>query len=165
MGNKQSCCIYHSPKSRSQKRAEAYKPARPAEPDIFLPHGNQNAQLEPKHSTSSLTIPQHISEREPEGKMNLILFYLCKTDIFFILFCLKEHDIIKFFSIKRHLKLNHEHFCRSLQNPHRQAPCTSLRSRLDGTINQGLFWPHLFLICHGIKIFGHSIKGASVGNR
>ncbi|KAK7112007.1 cyclin-Y-like [Littorina saxatilis] len=64
MGNKQSCCIYHSPKGRSKKRQEAYQPSRPVDDGHQVQqHGHQ---LQTQHSTGSLTVPQHISEREPE---------------------------------------------------------------------------------------------------
>ena len=53
-------------------------------------------------------------------------------------------------------------FCWSLRNPLRQGTCTSLLSRLDGTINRGLFWQHMHSIWHGIKISWHSTEGGSV---
>lgn len=66
MGNKQSCCIYHSPKSRNKKRQEVYQPSRPVDDSHQLGqhHGHL---LQTQQSTASLTVPQHISEREPEG--------------------------------------------------------------------------------------------------
>ena len=53
-------------------------------------------------------------------------------------------------------------FCWSLRNPRRQGTCTSLLNRSDGTINRGLFWPHMHSIWHGIKRSWHSIEGGSV---
>ncbi|XP_076459952.1 cyclin-Y-like isoform X2 [Babylonia areolata] len=64
MGNKQSCCIYQSPKGRSKKRQESYQPAHPVEDGQYhvQPHAHV---LQTQQSTGSL-VPQHISEREPE---------------------------------------------------------------------------------------------------
>ena len=66
MGNKQSCCIYHSPKGRSKKGQEVYQSPRPVDESHQLGqhHGHL---LQTQQSTGSLTVPQHISEREPEG--------------------------------------------------------------------------------------------------
>lgn len=60
MGNKNSCCVYHSPKNRSKKQGEAYvyKPKPPVEEE---PPPLTNPQ-----STPSLAGVPHISEREPE---------------------------------------------------------------------------------------------------
>lgn len=70
MGNKQSCCIYHSPKSRSKYRAEAYQPAHPVDDSHQLSHQQQGQHnvhlLQSQQSTGSFAVPQHISEREPE---------------------------------------------------------------------------------------------------
>ncbi|KAK7507526.1 hypothetical protein BaRGS_00001461 [Batillaria attramentaria] len=63
MGNKQSCCIYHSPKGRSKKRQEVYQPAHTVEEG----HHHHGHVLQQQQSTVSLSgVPQHISEREPE---------------------------------------------------------------------------------------------------
>ncbi|XP_064598202.1 cyclin-Y-like [Liolophura sinensis] len=57
MGNKQSCCIYASPKSSRDQRKEAYRPAAAHAEDR-----QRNSQA----SYSNVPILQHISEREPE---------------------------------------------------------------------------------------------------
>ncbi|XP_046543764.1 cyclin-Y-like protein 1 [Haliotis rubra] len=56
MGNKQSCCIYHSPKGgRKSKREEIYQPSQ-----------EETHMLPQPQSTASLPGVPHISEREPE---------------------------------------------------------------------------------------------------
>lgn len=68
MGNKQSCCIYHSPKGRNRKRQEVYQTSQsdPVEQGHHhIHHGNLVHQ--PQSSVSLSAVPQHISEREPEG--------------------------------------------------------------------------------------------------
>lgn len=67
MGNKQSCCIYHSPKSHGKKTAENYQPSR-SEVEVQGQHlGELGHGLQQQQSNISLSVvPQHISEREPE---------------------------------------------------------------------------------------------------
>ena len=64
MGNKNSCCVYHSPKNRSKKQAETYvyKPRPPVE--------EEPSPLTNPQSTPSLPGVPHISEREPEGELS-----------------------------------------------------------------------------------------------
>ncbi|BFZ22108.1 hypothetical protein BsWGS_25147 [Bradybaena similaris] len=66
MGNKNSCCVYHSPKSNNKKQGDAciYQSARtPVEDETASNH------TQPL-STGSLMAVSHISEREPEDSDN-----------------------------------------------------------------------------------------------
>ena len=66
MGNKQSCCIYSTPRERRKKTEEKYIPTDKREDPV-----NQTT-LSAQASSSNL---QHISEREPDGEiyiMNMI---------------------------------------------------------------------------------------------
>lgn len=84
MGNKQSCCIYHSPKSHGKKTAENYQPSR-SEVEVQGQHlGELGHGLQQQQSNISLSVvPQHISEREPEGKRHHddCLLSICHEDM------------------------------------------------------------------------------------
>ena len=68
MGNIQSCCVYRSQKNRSNNRLELYQPSEQSEVNLQTSQRNANL-LQPHHITTPfITVPQHISEREPEGK-------------------------------------------------------------------------------------------------
>ncbi|BFZ15337.1 hypothetical protein BsWGS_18376 [Bradybaena similaris] len=62
MGNKHSCCVYHSPKNPSQKKGELYVQQQPRAP---AGEESTNSLAQPQ-STGSLSGVPHISEREPE---------------------------------------------------------------------------------------------------
>ncbi|XP_041374640.1 cyclin-Y-like [Gigantopelta aegis] len=57
MGNKQSCCIYNSPKNGHRSKEDIYQPPRNSEEGVMLHQ---------QSSTASLQAVPHISEREPE---------------------------------------------------------------------------------------------------
>lgn len=62
MGNKQSCCVYGSPRSRN-KTEEKYLPAAQAD---GAEGAGQPSQRPPTKEASATNL-QHISEREPDG--------------------------------------------------------------------------------------------------
>ena len=64
MGNKNSCCVYHSPKNRNKKQGETYvyQPRPPVEEEPPPPPVTNE-----QNTPSSLAKVPHISEREPSG--------------------------------------------------------------------------------------------------
>lgn len=78
MGNKQSCCIYHSPKGgRKSKREEIYQPTQ-----------EESHMLPQPQSTASLPGVPHISEREPEGEDLICIHISVRNSIMLFLLLL-----------------------------------------------------------------------------
>lgn len=65
MGNKNSCCVYHSPKNRTKKSENVYVYQQPGSPNE---EEGVNTVQPPPTTTMSGGVP-HISEREPEGEI------------------------------------------------------------------------------------------------